>query len=158
MAGLDAKDLRILARLMEDASISNRDLARALGLAESSTLERVRRLRRDGVIRGQHADIDLGALGARLEVLILIRLTNNARESVEHLRDHLLKQPEVRSVFLVSGEFDFLVHAAVRDSDHVRRLELDRVTSRPEVDGVRTLLIFEHAANFSLPVEGPEDV
>ncbi len=152
MTDLDAKDLRIVEQLLADSGVSNRDLARSIGIAESSTLERVRRLRRDGVILGQHASIDLAALGAHLEVMVLIRLTNNARESVEQLRDHLLAQPEVRAVFLVSGEFDFLVHAAVRDSDHLRRLELDRVTSRPEVDGVRTLLIFEHRSNHELPI------
>jgi len=152
MTVVDTKDLRILELLLADSGISNRDLARSIGIAESSTLDRVRRLRRDGVIRGQHADVDLGALGAHLEVLILIRLTNNARESVEELRDHLLAQPEIRSVFLVSGAFDFLVHAAVRDSAHVRQLELDQITSRVEVAGVQTLLIFEHSTNHGLPV------
>ncbi len=149
---MDTKDLRITQRLMLDSDTSNRDLARELGIAESSTLERVRRLRRDGVIQGQHAEINLAALGARLQVMVLVRLVNNSRVSVERLRDHLLAQREVRSVYLVSGEFDFLVHAAVEDSDHLRRLELDKITSQEIVAGVQTLLIFEHGTNYELPI------
>lgn len=150
---MDAKNLRIVELLLHDAGISNRDLARDLGIAESSTLERVRKLRRDGVIRGQHAEVDFAALGLALQVMILVRLTSNARETVERFRDRALDLPEVRSVYLVTGEFDFLVHAVVRDPDHLRSLELDRMTSTGMVDAVRTLLVFEHGTNWGLPVE-----
>jgi DNA-binding Lrp family transcriptional regulator len=150
---MDTKDLRIVELLLRDSGISNRDLARDLGIAESSTLERVRKLRRDGIIRGQHAEIDFAALGVGLQVMILIRLTSNARETVERFRSHALDQPEVRSVYLVTGEFDFLLHAVVRDPDHLRSLELDRMTSLGIVETVQTLLVFEHGMNWGLPVE-----
>ncbi len=151
MGTMDAKDLRIVELLLRDASTSNRDLARDLGIAESSTLERVRKLRRDGVIVGQHAEVDFKALGAQLQVMILIRLTSNARETVESFRDRVLDLPEVRSVYLVTGEYDFLVHAVVRDPEHLRALELDSITSLGVVGSVQTLLVFEHETNWGLP-------
>lgn len=150
-AAMDTKDLRIVELLLRDSDTSNRDLARDLGIAESSTLERVRKLRRDGVILGQHAEVDFKALGAQLQVMILIRLTTNARETVESFRDRVLELPEVRSLYLVTGEYDFLIHAVVRDPEHLRTLELDHVTSLGVVDSVQTLLVFEHGMNWGLP-------
>ncbi|HKK92186.1 MAG TPA: Lrp/AsnC family transcriptional regulator [Longimicrobiales bacterium] len=156
MSDLDAKDLRIVELLLHDASTSNRDLARDLGIAESSTLERVRKLRRDGVLRGQHAEVDFKALGAPMQVMILVRLTSNARDTVESFRDAVLELPEARSVYLVTGAYDFLIHAVVRDPEHLRTLELDHITSLGVVDSVQTLLVFEHGMNWGLPVSAEE--
>ncbi|WP_231687101.1 Lrp/AsnC family transcriptional regulator [Arthrobacter alpinus] len=53
----------ILRELSQDARTPNNLLARRTGLAPSTCLNRVRALREAGIIRGFHADIDLGSLG-----------------------------------------------------------------------------------------------
>ena len=54
---LDVTDRAILAALQKDAGLSNKELARKIRLAPSSCLQRVRRLRERGVLRGLHADV-----------------------------------------------------------------------------------------------------
>ena len=49
---LDAVDRKLLSLLQQDGRMSNADLARSVRMAPSAVFERVRRLERDGVIRG----------------------------------------------------------------------------------------------------------
>jgi DNA-binding Lrp family transcriptional regulator len=52
--------------------------------------------------------------------------------------------PEVLSVFVVSGGDDFLIHVAVKDTDQLQALVLDKLTRRKELADVRTSLVYEH--------------
>ena len=56
----------------------------------------------------------------------------------------MLDLPEVQGLWHVSGQHDFLVQVAVRDSSHLRDLAVDQFTARPEVVQLETSLIFEH--------------
>ncbi|HEX5580372.1 MAG TPA: Lrp/AsnC family transcriptional regulator [Gemmatimonadaceae bacterium] len=146
-ASLDRTDRAILAALQQNARLTNKELAARVGLAESSCLERVRRLVGSGVLRGFHADVDPRALGVGLQALVAVRLARHTRAAVESFRRSMLELREAVEVFHVAGANDFLVHVAVRDSDELRDLILRAFTSRPEVAHVETSLIYEHARN-----------
>ena len=66
----------------------------------------------------------------------------------------LNRSREVLMVFHVAGVNDYLVHVAVRDTDHLRRLVLDAFTARPEVAHLETNLIFSQVRNPKLPLFG----
>jgi DNA-binding Lrp family transcriptional regulator len=149
---LDRIDFAILGILQKNARVANNRLAETVGVAPSTCLERVRRLVRLGILRGHHADIEPGAFGIGLEAMIAVRLQTHSRKVVDSFRNHVVGLPEVRSVFHVTGGDDFLVHVAVRDSDHLRDLALDSFTTRPEVDHIQTRLIFEYTPTWRLPV------
>lgn len=140
---LDRIDYGIVTALQNNARLSNKELAALVGLSPSTCLERVRKLRASGVLRGFHADVDPAALGIGLQALIAVRLQQHTRQLVEGFRAHALALPEVVAVYHVAGVTDFLVHVAVRDSDHLRNLAMDAFTSRPEVAQIETSLIFE---------------
>lgn len=144
---LDRIDRAILGELQQNARLTNKELASRVGLAESSCLERVRRLTNAGVLRGFHAEVDARALGVGLQALIAIRLTRHSRAVVEAFRQSMLALPAAVSVFHVAGANDFLVHVAVGDTDELRDLVLSEFTARPEVAHVETSLIYEHARN-----------
>jgi DNA-binding Lrp family transcriptional regulator len=149
---LDAKDVRIVRLLRKNARMSNKELAAEAGLAQSSCLERVRRLRMARVLTGYHADVDPDPLGIGLQAMVAVRLARHARADVEAFERHLETVTEVVTIFHVAGANDYLVHVAVRDSAHLRELALSAFTERPEVDHIETQLIFAHRRNHELPV------
>ncbi|HEX4791199.1 MAG TPA: Lrp/AsnC family transcriptional regulator [Actinospica sp.] len=144
MADLDAIDSALLAFLQNDARRTNRDLAKALGIAPSTCLERVRSLRRRGLVVGYHAQVDLAAIGRPLQALIAARVRPPNRSVIDGFRSFVEQLPEVLSVFVVSGSDDFLIHVAVRDTDQLQALVLDKLTRRKELADVRTSLVYEH--------------
>jgi DNA-binding Lrp family transcriptional regulator len=141
---LDRIDFAILDALQNEARLSNKELAAAVGLAPSSCLERVRRLRRDGVLLGAHAEVDDAALGIGVQAMIDVQLAKHSRDLVERFLAYARACEEVLAVYHVTGDRDFLLHVAVRDTDHLRDVLLDRFTTRPEVARLETHILFTH--------------
>jgi len=144
MARLDATDWAILDVLQDDARTSNRDLAAAVHVSPSTSSERVRSLKADGVIRGYHADVDYGALGRHVQALTAITIRPPTREIIEAFRNWVSTLPEIVGVFVVSGTADFLLHVAVPDTDALYAFVIDRLTERAEVADVNTSVVYEH--------------
>jgi DNA-binding Lrp family transcriptional regulator len=142
---LDRTDRAIVDALQNNARLPNKQLAELVGLAPSTCLERVRALRTRGVIRGFHADVDLGALGRELEAIIAVRVRPHSREHVDAFWRYTLDLPEVIEVFHVTGADDFLIHVGLADTEALRNFVLDRLTVRPEIGHVETRLIFGQA-------------
>jgi DNA-binding Lrp family transcriptional regulator len=136
--------------LQTDARQSNRELARRLGIAPSTCLERVRSLTRRGVIRGYHADIDLAALNRGVQALVSIQVRPLNRSVINTFKEFAAGLPEVISVFVVAGGDDFQLHVGVRDLDHLHSFLLDRLSKRKEIAGFRTSVIFQEVRNPAL--------
>lgn len=151
MRPLDRIDSALVAELQNRGRFANQDLAAAVGLSPSACLERVRRLIRDGVVRGFHAEVDPRALGIGLQAMIAIRLTAHTRAQVEAFHDYALGLPEVVALYHVAGADDFLVHVVARDSDHLRSFALEAFTTRPEVARLETSLLYEARRKHQLP-------
>lgn len=144
MSDLDAIDSALLALLQNDGRRTNRELATMLNIAPSTCLERMRSLRRRGLIVGYHAQVDLAAIGRTLQALIAVRVRPPNRAVIDGFRAFVEQLPEVLSVFVVSGGDDFLIHVAVKDTDQLQALVLDKLTRRKELADVRTSLVYEH--------------
>lgn len=151
-AALDRTDLAILGLLQNDARLSVKEIAAAVGLAPSSVHGRIRHLRDAGVLRGAHADVDPRALGIGLEALLMIGLSKHERDTVDRFLDDAVSLPEVRAAFLLTGRYDVIVHVAVRDTQHLKDLALDHFTSRPAVTRIETSIIFDARRQHALPV------
>lgn len=154
---MDRIDRAILAELQNDARLSNKQLAAQVGLAPSSCLERVRRLERAGILIGAHAEVNPAALGIGVQALVRIRLDRHLREPVEKFRVHLDSLDEVLGYHHLTGQDDFLVHVAARDTEHLRDLTMDAFTTRPEVARIETSLLFETCRKKALPDLLPAD-
>ena len=141
---LTPTDQTLITLLQRNARLTNKDLARSAGIAESTCLERGRALQERGVIRGWHAEIDMEALGRPIRALISIRLQPKTTRSVHAFREEILSAPETVAIDTVTGTDDFIVEVAVPDVDRLRTFVLERVTSRTDVADTRTALVYEH--------------
>lgn len=149
---IDRIDAEILRLLQNDARLSNKQLAAAIGLAPSSVHDRLKRLWRDGVLTGLHANVEPKVMGVGLEALLLIGLAKHERATVDHLMVEVVKIPEVRSAHLITGRYDLVVHVVARDTRHLKDIALDQFTSRPEVTRIETSIIFETKTKHELPI------
>jgi DNA-binding Lrp family transcriptional regulator len=156
MVRMDDVDSALVAHLQRDARQTNRDLARAVGLAPSTCLERVRLLRQRGVIEGFTARVSLPAMGRRVQALIAVQVRPLTRPVIDNFHDSVMALPEVLGVFVLAGGDDFLVHVAVRDVEHLQAFLLDRLSQRREIVGFRTSVIYQHSTKQVVPVL-PED-
>jgi len=106
---MDAIDLRILARLQQDARISNVELADLVHLSPSPCLMRVKKLQAEGFITGYSAQIDVSKLGQSLTVFTEITLRNHRQNDFARFLATVEKIDSVIECHLVSGGYDYLV-------------------------------------------------
>jgi DNA-binding Lrp family transcriptional regulator len=144
MTNIDRSDAAILSRLQSDARQTNRALAAGVGLAPSTTLDRVRSLEQRGVVTGYHAEVDLAALGRPIQAIVALRLRPKTAEVVDRAVERLWGLPETLGVFIVTGVDDLIVHLSVSDTDSLRELVLAGISSIEGVVDERTSLVFEY--------------
>ena len=75
MISLDNSDKAILRELQADASISNLELSKKIGLSPSACLTRTKNLRESGVIKQFTTIIDEKKLGMETLAFVLVNLT-----------------------------------------------------------------------------------
>jgi DNA-binding Lrp family transcriptional regulator len=144
MAYMDEVDEAIVAQLQRDGRQTNRELAAAVGLAPSSCLERVRALRRRGVITGYHAAVDLAALNRGLQALIAVQARPLSREVITNFKNWVGTLPEVLEMFVLAGGDDFLLRVAVQDVGQLHAFLMDEFSKRREIVSFRTSVIYQH--------------
>lgn len=144
MRALDAIDATILVELQRDGRISNKALAELVGLAPSSCLERVRRLRDEGILQRTVADIDAAAVGVGVQVLVGVTLTGCDAASRRALIARLSTLQEVVQLFELGGAADLLLHLACRDPGHLAEILDGPIRGAPEVSGATTSIVLGH--------------
>lgn len=142
--GLDRIDLRILDELQLDGRMTNAELASRVGVAPSTCVARVRSLVDRRIITGFAAAVDPVTLGLGLQMLVSVTVRSGARQRITELSEELRALPEVLQLFFLGGVEDFIIHLAVRDSDHVRDFVVEHLSAHPAVSSTRTSIVFSH--------------
>ncbi|HOX24284.1 MAG TPA: Lrp/AsnC family transcriptional regulator [Candidatus Krumholzibacteria bacterium] len=138
---MDRIDLHLLQALQANARTTNADLARGSDLAPSTTLDRVRRLEDQGVIRGYRAQLDPRALGLGVQALVMINLGHHQTMSIEDFEAQILAVPQVVACHHLTGRYDYLLHVVARDIDHLRELVTRTLAAIQGVDKQETFLV-----------------
>ncbi|MFI0372100.1 Lrp/AsnC family transcriptional regulator [Actinomadura sp. 1N219] len=141
---LSRADLEIIVALQENSRLTNRELAKRIGAAESTTHERVRRLVRGGVIKRFTAEIDPAALGRPMQAMIAVRLRPQSEDVVERFLSVVMDDSCVLDATVVSGEIDVLLRVAVPSAEHLRTFAWAKVTSAKSVQSITTHLVYEY--------------
>lgn len=130
-------DRQLIALLQTDARQSTMTLAKRLGLARSTVHERIRRLERDGTIRGYSVRLNRDPFEDYAQAIALLSLAQRQQRMVV---DRLSKLPEVKLCYTISGDCDlFLMLETPRleDLDAV----IDEITSSPGVERCRSFIV-----------------
>ncbi|AYZ63579.1 Lrp/AsnC family transcriptional regulator [Burkholderia multivorans] len=144
---LDDLDLRILAILQDDASVSNLELAERALSSPPTCLRRVRRLRDAGVIRRQIAILDQQMIGSAVTAIIEISLDRQTAEDCDAFERYVCAEPAVTQCYRVSPGPDFVVIADLADVADYDAFARRLFTEASNVRNVRTFFS-THRAKF----------
>ncbi|MET9698408.1 Lrp/AsnC family transcriptional regulator [Streptomyces sp. NPDC006529] len=111
---MDRLDRDILGILQQDARISYRDLGARVGLSANAAADRVRRMRRDGVILAFTTVVDPAA-DTRGVLVVFIDVTLRPDTTNEEFEQRVLRLPGITEVVHVTGAHDYVVRARAAD-------------------------------------------
>ena len=113
---IDDTDRRILAVLLAAARTSMRSIAEEVGVALGTVSNRVKRMEEMGVIHGYGVHLDAEKIGWTMTVLCGLRIEKGRLMEVQR---RIADDPRVFGIYDVTGEFDSMVLARVRDRAHL---------------------------------------
>lgn len=140
---LDPLDLRLLALLQDDASLSNAELAERIGLSASQCSRRRAGLEEAGYIRAYRADLDARKLGYSIEAFTRVTLSKHSDATAEDFAHFLEGLGEVLAAHSVAGDADYLLHIRVRSLDELGEFVLKRLLPHPHVHQVRSDIVLK---------------
>lgn len=122
MRKLDRIDRMILDILQKNGRIAISELAAKVNLSTTPCSERVKRLERDGIIMGYYARLNPELVDKRLLVFLEIKLSAKSGDVFEQVARDLSEIPEVLECHLISGDFDYLIKARLKEMSAYRKL------------------------------------
>ena len=122
MRKLDRIDRMILDILQRDGRIAISELAARVNLSTTPCSERVKRLEREGIIMGYYARLNPEMLERSLLVFLEIKLSAKSGDVFDQVARNLTEIPEVLECHSISGDFDYLVKARLKEMSAYRRL------------------------------------
>jgi DNA-binding Lrp family transcriptional regulator len=105
---LDDTDVKILKTLVSDARLSSRQISKIAGVSIGTVLTRMKKLEKQGVIRGYTTVVDHEELGYQLTALIEITVSKGRLLEMEN---EIAQMPNVCAVYDVTGLTDAFVIA-----------------------------------------------
>ena len=138
---IDDTDAAILNILQRNARETQADVARAVGLAPSAVMERLRKLEARGIIRGYAALVDPRAIDQGLLAFVSVRSEEALGD--DNVGRRLADCVEVLEVHHVAGDDCYLVKIRARDAEHLGELLRKRVGRIPGVRSTRTTIVLE---------------
>ena len=115
MHSLDAKDLKILDLLQQDATLQVAEIADTVGLSRTPCWRRIRELEKSGYIRKRVALLDRNRLGVPISVFVAVKTNQHNAKWLSQFRAAVNALPEIVEAYRLSGETDYLLRILVRD-------------------------------------------
>lgn len=138
---LDLTDRKIIHLLQQEGRMTNNELASRVGLTTTPTLERVKRLEREGVIKGYKASVDRDAVGKGLVVFVTVTLSAHQLNKLEEFTSAVKAIPEILACYNTTGEGDFLLHVVAKDTQDYEQIMRTKLTTLPDVQRLHTSIV-----------------
>ena len=140
---LDRIDRNILTALATDGRLSMSELAARVGLSKTPVQARVRRLEKDGFIRGYAAVIDRERMGEGHVAFVQVKLSDTRSQALEAFNKAVQSVPEVEQCHMMASSFDYLLKIRTTDIGAYRRVLGERISALPHVSQTSTFVAME---------------
>lgn len=112
---LDETDKKILNLLQKDAKLTIRDIADSLSLTTTPVHERIKKLEKDGTIKGYHAIVNAEKVDKAQVVLLNLHMEEYTPKNIAAFEKMVNEMPEVLECFHLAGTVDYQLKIVIKD-------------------------------------------
>ncbi len=132
----------LLKLLENDARASAKSMATMLGISEEKVEQKIRELKKKGAIRGFKTIVDWKKLGLqKAHAIINVKVVPQSRTGFAKICKDISKDPKVKDIFVVTGEYDLAVIVEVDNLDQIGDFVTEKLAPKKEVLGTNTQII-----------------
>ena len=134
----------ILRMLENNSRIDLHDLAIMLGTDDSVVLQEIEKMENEGVICGYPTLINWDKTDTeKVTALIEVSVVPQRGQGFEKLAERICNYPEVKSIYLMSGAFDFVVFLEGKTLKEVSRFVSTKLSTLEAVSGTATHFVLK---------------
>ena len=148
----DKTDLAILRVLLLDSRKTLQEIGNEVGLSPTSCWTRIKKLEATGVIKRYTVDVDAAKLGYHDSVIVQVTLESHTDETLYDFGRTLATIPEIQEAYLVSGDYDYYIRIAVRDTRDYERLLREKLYKIPGIRHSKSHFVLRVLKETSVPV------
>ena len=148
----DQVDLAILRVLRDDSRKTLQEIGAMVGLSPTSCWTRIKKLEAQGVIKRYTVDLDPAKLGYKDFVIVQLTLESHTDETLYEFGRVLATIPEVQEAYLVSGDYDYYIRIAVRDTRDYERLLREKLYKSPGIRHSKSSFVLRVLKEVSVPL------
>jgi len=148
----DKIDMAILRVLLLDSRKTLQDISAEVGLSPTSCWTRIKKLEAQGVIKRYTVDIDPAKLGYQDSVIVQVTLESHTDETLYDFGRTLATIPEIQEAYLVSGDYDYYIRIAVRDTRDYERLLREKLYKIPGIRHSKSHFVLRVLKEASMPI------
>ena len=148
----DKFDLAILGVLLQDSRKTLQDIGAEVGLSSTSCWSRIKKLEAEGVIKRYTVDLDADKLGYHDTVIVQVTLESHSDETLYEFGRVLATIPEIQEAYLVSGDYDYYIRIAVRDTRDYERLLREKLYKIPGIRHSQSHFVLRKLKDASVPL------
>ena len=141
MISLDLTDKKILNLLQQNSKANIKEIALKIGLTQTPTYERIKRLEKSGVIKNYIAVLDKEKVGYTIEVFCQVTLLVHSKEMITRFENAINKIDEVMECFHVAGNYDYLLKIIVKDMNSYQAFLKNKLSVLDSVGNVQSTFV-----------------
>ena len=135
---------KILTYIERNSRVDLKDLAIMLGTDEAAVANEIADMEKEGVICGYHTLIDWDKTSSeKVTALIEVKVTPQRGLGFDKIAERIYNYPEVNSVYLISGGFDFMVTIEGKTLREVSQFVSDKLSPLDSVLSTKTNFILK---------------
>jgi len=143
---LDEKDIKILNLIQENCKLTAREIAKRINSPITTVFARIKRLEKQGIIKGYKAVLNAEKLGKNTTAFILVSFTYQTPKTEQQISQRevakkIAKFPEVQEVHIITGNWDLLLKVKVKDVEELGKFIVDRLRLVKGVEKTLTCVV-----------------
>ena len=146
---LDKKDIAILAALKENAKLSTQQIAKRTRIPITTVHNRIKKLEKEGVIKGYTVVLDNKKIGKPVGAYILItvdyKLLKEIKRTQYELTQQLLKHPATESSAMITGVSDIIIKIRCGSVDELNEFVTVYLRNIQGVEKTQTAIVLNEA-------------
>jgi Lrp/AsnC family transcriptional regulator len=151
---LDSIDVKILALLQQDASLSTAEVAERVGVSQSPCWRRIQRLRDEGFIKATVAIVDRQKLGFQIQIFAQVKMLRLTEEARAEFFRQIETVPEIVECYTVFGEMDVMMKVIAPDVLWYQEFIFSVLMKLPGVQDVRSIVtLLEAKSTTAIPLK-----
>lgn len=140
---LDPPDLRLLAALQRDSTLTAQDLGVALNMSASQAGRRRQRLEAEGYIAGYRAFLSPEKVGLTVEAFIQIVMATHTEQNARDFVRLTRTRAEIVGAWTLTGDADYLLRIYCADLAALNDLVQQVLLPHPAVSRVQSQIVME---------------